>query len=709
LSFALTFDGTKIDIRKELSVARCGGRVDNREVRGDLPMPMTALPVTVGDVQNIQIGVGTFSDAAAATSTANAITAGTTSLNAFAQGIVASAFGVKSAGNWTPVTIAVDSIVLGGVPPAGALGAANTLANLSNGFDPQQAGLATKLGLSNPTEYVTEQLAQTLAQGGDTNLKTSDFLKTWNVPATGTLTDAQIQTIAQTVQTQTGINTTFTTTNIKFWTDFYTKNPITQFAGVSNLTPTQAGVAAGIGDSIGEAMSTSGFAGGTVLNQSVVFNALVDNAEQLGGVKNADGSLVTYKVGVPMNAQQPAVPLQGANVANVVLEGLSKFVVPPDGIPPVAGTPLDPLAAGTATPNVITDNALANLTVNNTDGKGATLAITKTPTVTTLNLSLNNNGVDAAGNGLVPLWIVDTNNEITTLTLSLGAQNSFLVFQDNGLKTITSSSGGGSLAFTGANPFEGGVPSTFFDNNKTAVNFDFSGINGPSRIAADRSGSGNQADVYTLGNFGSDLNTAGKFQVFTFVHQNAFSAPGVPAPLNADQNNTATINFGSGAYFINDALHNAGINNVHNYVNTAANGTALGTLNTAAPYALIESAFNGGDIVLNGGSVIQTGDTLQFKQDNVSTVNATNLGGAGGAASVEAGVATALATLGAHQAGFFTVAATAPFGGGDTFVFDHADASLTLTAADALVGFAGLHPTLLIGAPSTDHVIPLTA
>ena len=52
----------------------------------------------------------------------NAITAGTTSLFAYANGLISSAFGVPSAGNYAPVPISVDNLVLGGVPPAGALG-----------------------------------------------------------------------------------------------------------------------------------------------------------------------------------------------------------------------------------------------------------------------------------------------------------------------------------------------------------------------------------------------------------------------------------------------------------------------------------------------------------------------------------------------------------------------------------------------------------
>ncbi len=265
--------------------------------------------------------------------------------------------------------------------------------------------------------------------------------------------------------------------------------------------------------------------------------------------------------------------------------------------------------------------------------------------------------------------------------LSLGATNSQLTFDDNGLVTLdTPTPGTGALV----------GDSTFFDNNNTGVTFDFSGLNGPNAIVADRSSSGNQADTFTLGNFGSDLTTGGKFQTFTFVHDTAVGS-GVNDPLN-----TATFNFGSGAYSINDAPHTPN----HAYVNTAPNGTALGTLSgtsdTPAPFALIGTA--GGTT-----SVITTGDTLLFKGDNVSTFDATPIADPG---NVAAGVAAALLTLGAHEAGFFTPT-TGAFTG-DTFVFDHANASLALSASDALVGFVGVHATLLTSL-STGHVLGLTA
>jgi hypothetical protein len=289
-------------------------------------MSMTALPLTVGDVQNIQIGVGTFSDANAAQLVVNGANAtpATTSLFMYANGLVASAFGFANAGNYAAVAIAVDNLTLGGVPPAGPLNAAgattpNELQNLAQGFAPPQASLALKLGLADPTIYVTEQMAQALAAVGDTNLKGSAFATNYGLPTTGTPTAAQIQAFAVSVAAQTGAQVAPIVNDANFWINFYTVNGLP--SGIANLSAGVAGAAAALGDAIGAALVDN--TAGNNFSQQFVFNALVDNAQVIGGVKNADGTPVVYKVGAPLNAQQVPVPLQGqavpppANVFNL--------------------------------------------------------------------------------------------------------------------------------------------------------------------------------------------------------------------------------------------------------------------------------------------------------------------------------------------------------------------------------------------------------
>ena len=129
----------------------------------------------------------------------------------------------------------------------------------------------------------------------------------------------------------------------------------------------------------------------------------------------------------------------------------------------------------------------------------------------------------------------------------------------------------------------------------------------------------NNADVYTLGNFGTNLGTPATEQQLTIENTN---------PANTD-----TIKFGSGAYLITDELHPAG---THSYVQTAANGAGLANLSTASQWALI--------VNLHGGP---NSDTLTFATDNVQTfVNS------GAAASIAMGIANALTTA-AHTASEF--------------------------------------------------------
>ena len=117
-----------------------------------------------------------------------------------------------------------------------------------------------------------------------------------------------------------------------------------------------------------------------------------------------------------------------------------------------------------------------------------------TPTATTLNLTLTGNGGNpVAATPAAALLIVDTNNEISTIHLTLGNVNSFTDFIDNGLTKIDT-----------PNPGTGALFSFIEDTVANAVNFDFSGLNGPNVIQVNREGSGNNADVYTLGNFGTN-------------------------------------------------------------------------------------------------------------------------------------------------------------------------------------------------------------
>jgi hypothetical protein len=297
---------------------------------------------------------------------------------------------------------------------------------------------------------------------------------------------------------------------------------------------------------------------------------------------------------------------------------------------------------------MIIDNALTNLTVNHSDLLGPMVGLAiidnlTTPTATTLTLSLGADGVNAAGAAVNQLVIADVKAEYSTIHLTLGAQNSFVNIIDNGLTTLDTPNAG-----TGALVGVSGDPSIINSAVAAAVNFDFSGLNGPNNIAVNRL-STNNPDIYTLGNFGTNVAVSTAEQQLEIQNGN---------PANTD-----TINFGSGAYAITDAVHVAPAS--HSYVNTAANGAGLIAANipTQQPWAEIANAI--------------AGDTLQFKGDSVQ--NTFNIG----LQTFATGIAMALANP-QHTATVFTFA-------GSTFIFDHAGtSSMNVSPTDALVQLVGV-------------------
>jgi hypothetical protein len=431
-------------------------------------------------------------------------------------------------------------------------------------------------------------------------------------------------------------------------------------------TTSQLTVIGGTVDTITENNSTHNNGGIVVTGISATTSVSVTQTEALnttghhGIVTITDAGFATKAAGT---------------ITTVVLDGLTghNFSVPPH--------------------NVINDNALATLTVNNSDTNfsydlndhsksgtispanampttdvGATLDINNnqaTPTATTLTLSLDNNGLDPDGDGSPEdaLLIHDTNSEITTLHLSVGPHGTFTHLVFEGLTTLDTATGGGKLI-------------GFIDDEvAAAVNLNFSGLNGPNDIEVDRGATLNN-DIYTLGNFGTDNG------YFTSNEDNSqeFQVD------NTNPGNVGTINFGSGAYEIT-------IPSTHgtwNYVQTAANGTGLISGLSATPTMLAQWA----DFIH-----AHNGDTLLFKTDSVQSLDDQ------GTKTVTAGITASLATP-AHTASFFRD------GGGNTFVFDHADSNMTgITAADSLVEFENVtftglgagHSSLAAGGLITLH------
>jgi hypothetical protein len=334
-------------------------------------------------------------------------------------------------------------------------------------------------------------------------------------------------------------------------------------------------------------------------------------------------------------------------ITTVVLDGLAHFL----GI--------------TAGPNMIVDNALTNLIVNNSEPNpvaGTDLLIVNnmtTPTATTLNLSLSEDGVNAAGMGVNFLVLTDVKNEYSTVHLSLGAKNSVLFFTDNGLTTLdTPNPGTGALVNSVndtntvlPNQFQGGDgtmvkagPSAINDDFPGNVKIDLSGLNGPNNVTVNR-GATTNTDTYTLGNFGTDNTNPATSQKLTIVD----TQPGF----------VDTISFGSGAYNIFDAPHMAN----HSYVNTAPDGAALAAGLIAQQWAAI--------------FFTKAADTLTFNGNTVQQIF-----NDGPMASVQAGINLAL-THAQHSAAAFQV-------GGNTFIFDHAGTGVNISPTDSLVELVGV-------------------
>ena len=136
---------------------------------------------------------------------------------------------------------------------------------------------------------------------------------------------------------------------------------------------------------------------------------------------------------IPFSATDGVVLIQDAGFAAAAAGTIKTVVLDELDSPNTAGSfpigPPDPTWTYAAT---INDNALANLTVKDAGltFNGTSVLITDnlaTPTATTLNLSLNNDG-NFAPSFFGGVTIVDANNEISTLHLTLGDQASTLTF-----------------------------------------------------------------------------------------------------------------------------------------------------------------------------------------------------------------------------------------------------------------------------------------
>jgi hypothetical protein len=276
-----------------------------------------------------------------------------------------------------------------------------------------------------------------------TSFAGSQFTTIFNISATTAPTADQIQAFAQKVFDQTGSAASTTVQEANFWISYYTKNGAPP--GISNLQPWVAGMAAAAGDAIGQAIV--GNSSGTNFSQQLVFNALVDNAEQIGGVKNADGTPVTYQVGKALNVQQVPVPLQGQNPVPPTTVFLTQGAdTPTTGFAKDAnGTPLVPpgftaTVAGTVINAVpfVTALGLGNNTLNTGDDietKGAATGATTLVDVTAALVAAN--PAFATGVTINGVNEVDITGAFTGLNGFTGVVNGVTTVKDiNSVSTV---------------------------------------------------------------------------------------------------------------------------------------------------------------------------------------------------------------------------------------------------------------------------------
>jgi hypothetical protein len=258
-------------------------------------MSLTALPVTVSDLTNLQQGIQFFTNTAEATAEAaliNANTPGGPTVYSYAAQLLASNISLSQ------VAMADSALMEGATIAVGNATTPNTLTLFTTVFLPAQVANAIAHGF-NPTVYAAEALG--LALGGNTAFNTN-----FVTPFTG-----NISGFSQAVANLTGVNVTAIQVFVQNWITFYTANP----AATQGLTITQASYGAAFGDAAGVALlnptpiSPSNLppglpappSGPPTFNsvQNQVYNALIVNAEG------------NYKAGVPIGSLPQHDQLQG--------------------------------------------------------------------------------------------------------------------------------------------------------------------------------------------------------------------------------------------------------------------------------------------------------------------------------------------------------------------------------------------------------------
>src|SRR3984893_8926728 len=231
-------------------------------------MLLYALPVSVSDLTQLQLGIEFFTDTGEATTEAGQITNPPSTPTGYSYAVQLLANNISL----SQVAMAVDSLMFGVTDNVAEL------TRLATQFLPAQVANAVANGL-NPTVYDAEALGLALSGGnGTSNAFATNF---------GSLSASAF---AQAVATATGVNANAIQQFVTNWINFYTATP----AASSGLSVTLASYGAAFGDAVGVALLSS-----TAANlQTLVPNALIDIAEG------------KYAVGAPLGFQPTHAQLE---------------------------------------------------------------------------------------------------------------------------------------------------------------------------------------------------------------------------------------------------------------------------------------------------------------------------------------------------------------------------------------------------------------
>jgi hypothetical protein len=276
-------------------------------------MSLFALPVSVSDLTQLQLGIEFFTNTTEATTEAGLITnpPSTPTVYTYAVQLLANNVSLSQ------VAMAVDSLMFGETDNVAEL------TKLATQFLPAQVANAVAHGF-NPTVYAAEALGLGLAGGnGTSGAFKHDF---------GSLSVSQF---ASEVASLTGVNSGAIQGFVNNWIKFYTANP-----PPGGLPVTLAAYGAAFGDAVGAALVNPTVNGSIALLVSEVQNALIDNAEGL------------YQPGIALIAEPPHVPLQGEAI-----------LIPDAGGSPFAGSYAE-LVAPPQSADLTIKNAPSTFTLN---------------------------------------------------------------------------------------------------------------------------------------------------------------------------------------------------------------------------------------------------------------------------------------------------------------------------------------------------------